>query len=381
MYIQAILAPTVADATPDQLDRAHRAVMEQAAEQGHTLGDAERREVGRAKPEKAPCRGRKDGQVEIRVEDNGPGIPGEIRARIFEPFFTTKPVGVGTGLGLSTVYGIVKQARGYIWADSDPGMGTTFMVYLPRCGRAADVLVPHPAASGNGDGGTETVLVAEDEEVVLELARKVLERKGYRVLAAARGQEAVRIAREYPSDIHVLFCDAVMPDLTGGEVVERVREEEVRAVQQLQQVGHPQCGHTGTPSVSGQRIEQNIVQHAVFIVTDGGTNDTPRRCTQIPQNQRLANGIQIFPGSVPVYRGNVLVGGVGVSGDGIDQDDMISFLGAHNAGVRVGGIGNAPAAIRADQLLVGPTNSRLRYVGCPFAPFLDSNEQNVCQGK
>ena len=97
---------------------------------------------------------------------------------------------------------------------------------------------------------------------------------------------------------------------------------------------------------------------------------------------RLDNGIQIFPGSVPVYRGNELVGGIGVSGDGIDQDDMISFLGLHNAGVRTGTIGNAPNEIRADRILVtvGSRQVRLRYVNCPFAPFLDDPAQNVCEG-
>ncbi len=128
----------------------------------------------------------------------------------------------------------------------------------------------------------------------------------------------------------------------------------------------------------------NIGQHLNY-VTGASATDTPQRCTFLPDvapgQNRLQNGLQIFSGSVPIYRGSRLVGSIGVSGDGIDQDDMISFLGAHNAGVRVGGIGNAPAAIRSDQLLVGPTSTRLRYVGCPFAPFLDSSEQNVCQGK
>ncbi len=97
-------------------------------------------------------------------------------------------------------------------------------------------------------------------------------------------------------------------------------------------------------------------------------------------NLRLGNGIQIFPGSVPIYRGDQLVGGIGVSGDGVDQDDMISFLGLHNAGLRLNsGIGNAPVAKRADQLVV--RGARLRYVQCPQSPFIDSNEQNVCGGK
>ncbi|MEC7162624.1 MAG: heme-binding protein, partial [Pseudomonadota bacterium] len=98
--------------------------------------------------------------------------------------------------------------------------------------------------------------------------------------------------------------------------------------------------------------------------------------------KRIGNGIQIFPGSVPIYRGDELVGGIGVSGDGIDQDDMVSFLGLHNAGHRVGGIGNARVDIRADRIVVSVNgrNVRLRYVNCPFAPFLDDPRQNVCEG-
>ena len=129
----------------------------------------------------------------------------------------------------------------------------------------------------------------------------------------------------------------------------------------------------------------NLAQHLQF-VTGASGSDTPQRCTTVPDvapgQNRLQNGIQIFPGSVPVYRGSQLVGGLGVSGDGIDQDDMISFLGLHNAGVRVGGVGNAPVGIRADQIViaVGGQSVRLRYVSCPFAPFLDTSAQNVCQG-
>jgi uncharacterized protein GlcG (DUF336 family) len=129
----------------------------------------------------------------------------------------------------------------------------------------------------------------------------------------------------------------------------------------------------------------NLAQHLAF-VTGASASDTPRACTGLPGvaggNPRLANGMQIFPGSVPVYRGNTLVGAIGVSGDGIDQDDMISFLGLNNAGARVGGIGNAPAAARSDRIVVqvGSRQVRLRYVGCPFAPFLDTAAQNVCEG-
>lgn len=131
----------------------------------------------------------------------------------------------------------------------------------------------------------------------------------------------------------------------------------------------------------------NVVAHVTYLLTSGGSPDTAARCTQspdvIPGQNRLQNGIQIFPGAVPVYRGNILVGAIGVSGDGIDQDDMVSFLGAHNAGARLGGFGNAPSTTRSDQLVVQIAGAgvRLRYVSCPFAPFLDTNEQNVCQGR
>lgn len=124
-------------------------------------------------------------------------------------------------------------------------------------------------------------------------------------------------------------------------------------------------------------VVADLVAHLAF-VTGASPTDTPQRCAG---QDRLANGIQIFPGAVPVYRGNVLVGGLGVSGDGIDQDDMISFLGLANGGQRIGGISHAAAAIRADQIVVAVgAGVRLRYVSCPFAPFLDSSANNVCQG-
>jgi len=132
-------------------------------------------------------------------------------------------------------------------------------------------------------------------------------------------------------------------------------------------------------------VRGNILQHVTYVL--GLSPDTPASCTPIPQAggfqpdiSRTANGIQIFPGGVPIYRGGQLVGGIGISGDGIDQDDMVSFLGLHRAGERLGGaIGNAPNDIRADRLT--PVGARLRYVSCPFNPFLNSRGQNPCQGK
>jgi len=122
---------------------------------------------------------------------------------------------------------------------------------------------------------------------------------------------------------------------------------------------------------------------AAYLGSNGFTlsvDQTPAATVGCTGTPRLPNGIQIFPGSVPIYRGNTLVGAIGVSGDGVDQDDMVSFLGLHNAGVKLNGaIGNAPAAMRADTL--APQGAHLRYVECPMAPFLDSNDANVCEGK
>jgi hypothetical protein len=130
-----------------------------------------------------------------------------------------------------------------------------------------------------------------------------------------------------------------------------------------------------------------IVQHVGFVA--GLVPDVPQNCTGIdgfdngfvPSNviAQLANGTQIFPGSVPIYRGSQLIGGIGVSGDGVDQDDMIALLGVHNAMLKIGGFANASPAMRADTL--APQGVRLRFVNCPVTPFIDSSEQDVCDGK
>lgn len=121
-------------------------------------------------------------------------------------------------------------------------------------------------------------------------------------------------------------------------------------------------------------VMNQIIEHVVFVL--GGGPDVAQNCTTL---SRLPNGIQIFPGSVPIYRGNTLVGGIGISGDGVDQDDMIAFLGLHEAGELLGTINNAPAAIRADQL--APMGTRLRYVQCPQSPYIASTADKVCEGK
>jgi PAS domain S-box-containing protein len=159
--------------------------------------------------------------VLLAVTDTGFGMDRETQARLFEPFFTTKALGKGTGLGLATVYGIVKQSGGYIWVYSEPGHGTSFKVYLPRVDAPAESLEPAPASSGVL-GGSETVLVAEDEEAVRHLARRVLESRGYTVLVAASGPEALRLAEGREGPIHLLVTDVVMPEMGGRELAQRL---------------------------------------------------------------------------------------------------------------------------------------------------------------
>ncbi|MEK7447076.1 MAG: PAS domain S-box protein [candidate division NC10 bacterium] len=157
--------------------------------------------------------------VMLAVSDTGIGMDAEIQARVFEPFFTTKEPGKGTGLGLSTVYGIVKQSDGYISLSSEPGRGTTFTIYLPRVEAPAATegqVVSTPA------GGSETILVVEDEDEVRALAREVLEQSGYTVLAASGPAEALGIAERHAGPIHLILTDVVMPHMSGPRLVKEI---------------------------------------------------------------------------------------------------------------------------------------------------------------
>jgi len=160
--------------------------------------------------------------VMLSVRDTGMGMDKETQSRIFEPFFTTKEKGKGTGLGLSTVYGIVKQTGGYVMVQSEPGRGTTFQIYLPRVEGVAEKLAAPVALTALG--GTETVLLVEDEESVRQLVRETLAAKGYRVMEAENGESGMAVAAQHDGKIDLVITDVVMPGMGGRELVKQLAQ-------------------------------------------------------------------------------------------------------------------------------------------------------------
>jgi len=159
------------------------------------------------------------------VRDSGVGMDPDTRARVFEPFFTTKARGKGSGLGLSTVYGIVTQCGGDIHCGSEPGQGTAFTIRLPG---VTTETTPRPAATDTLDEadarGSETILVIDDEEFLRMSIGRILERKGYRVLSAGSGEEALRLLEAHEGPLHLVLSDVLMPGLCGWDVAARLRE-------------------------------------------------------------------------------------------------------------------------------------------------------------
>jgi two-component system cell cycle sensor histidine kinase/response regulator CckA len=159
--------------------------------------------------------------VLLAVSDTGKGMSEEVKAHIFEPFFTTKEVGQGAGLGLATVYGIVKQSGGHIWVYSEENQGTTFKIYLPRARRSA-LLASRSHIAVDVPTGREVILLVEDDESVRDLVRRTLQRQGYTVLEASNGQEALQLFTHHAGPIHLLLTDVVMPGLSGKALAEQL---------------------------------------------------------------------------------------------------------------------------------------------------------------
>ena len=159
--------------------------------------------------------------IQLEFTDNGIGMDEETRLRIFEPFFTTKEAGKGTGLGLATVYGIVKQSDGFIWVKSEIGKGTNFKIQFPRIDQTPTIIKPEnviPIPRGN-----ETILLVEDEEPVRRAAVEVLNVLGYQVFEAGNGIQAIQLAEIYKQPIHLLLTDVVMPKMNGKELSEKIK--------------------------------------------------------------------------------------------------------------------------------------------------------------
>ncbi len=159
----------------------------------------------------------------LAVSDSGTGMDAETQSRIFEPFFTTKVQGKGTGLGLSTVYGVVKQSGGYVWVYSELGKGTSFKIYLPRVDQAEEAITT--TVLSEAPRGVGTILLAEDEQEVREVAREFLESGGYTVLEARDGADALKISEKHAGAIDLLVTDMVMPGMTGLELAARIQEK------------------------------------------------------------------------------------------------------------------------------------------------------------
>ena len=189
--------------------------------------------------------------VLLSVTDTGTGMDTELLAHIFEPFFTTKSEGRGTGLGLATVYGIVKQHQGMIGAYSEPGKGSTFKVYLPICERKAEAV--GSMVEGAVAGGTETILLAEDNEMVRKLGHTILQRAGYTVLEANDGTDAVELFKSHAGRIDLLLLDVVMPVMGGREAYEHIR-----------------ALHPGIPTLFSSGYSENAI-HTGFVLHDGLT--------------------------------------------------------------------------------------------------------------
>ena len=175
--------------------------------------------------------------VRVTVSDTGSGMEPDVLAHLFEPFYTTKPLGKGTGLGLATVDGIVKQSGGYIWVESTPGEGTSFMINFPRVSVAPGSVVATTVADARVVSGTETILLVEDQQEVRDVVRQTLQRHGYNVLEAVDGDAALALLQSEAGPIHLLLTDVVMPHMSGRELVDAITKHD-RSIRVLYTSGY-----------------------------------------------------------------------------------------------------------------------------------------------
>jgi PAS domain S-box-containing protein len=222
--------------------------------------------------------------VRLSVRDTGKGMTDEVRARVFEPFFTTKPPGRGTGLGLATAYGIVKQSGGYIWVSSVLGEGATFDVYLPRVDEAAPALIFRPEVQSERPKGTETILVLEDEESLREVISAMLTAEGYTVLQAGRGGWALDLAEKSKGPIHLILSDVVLPDMSGPVAV--------KAVQAL----HPETKVLFVSGYADVPVAQKLIEEgAILLQKPVSRNDLMRNVDEILHQSGPASATASWP--------------------------------------------------------------------------------------
>ncbi len=217
--------------------------------------------------------------VQLTVSDTGIGMDADTKARAFEPFFTTKEKGKGTGLGLATVYGVVKQSGGYIDVESSPGAGTTFKIYLPQVEEAYAKTERTSSEDPISVKGTETVLVAEDETSLGSLVRNTLELCGYTVLVANDGIEALAVSKRYQATIHLLLTDIVMPGLGGRALAEELIHE------------RPEMMVVYMSGYAGQGVgEQGPVEPGSFFLAKPFSRDGLARKVREALDSRVAAG-------------------------------------------------------------------------------------------
>jgi len=219
--------------------------------------------------------------VFLSINDEGCGMSPETLAQIFEPFFSTKGVGKGTGLGLATVYGVVKQNNGFIYANSEVGKGTTFTIYLPQvAGEIPETTVARTAETSQGMG--ETILVVEDEKSLRVICRHHLEALGYKVLVAETAEKALELSEQHPGDIHLLLTDVVLPEMNGRQLAKRICAAKP-GVKVMFMSGY-------TADVIAQRgvLEQN----SVFIEKPFTRNDLGRKVRETLETSKVARSIE-----------------------------------------------------------------------------------------